>query len=332
MRAIYTDDELITAWQKYRSPSKVAKIFNVSLRGLMERRRKIEASRNIKLSVDPKVEISPSRGRSTLDIAGGVILVFSDAHYWPGEPPVAHKALVSLARSLKPLAIVANGDILDGATISRHEPNGWESPPTLAQEIEVVQDRLEEIQKAAPKACKLLRTIGNHDIRFERKLATQVPEYRHLSGTSLKDHLPAWGASWSIMVNGHTMIKHKYNNGLHAAYNNTLRAGTSIVTGHLHRLLVTRWADYNGTRYGVDTGMLADIDSEQFAYAEDNPRPWGSGFAVLTFDEDGMLLPPELCEVVSGVAYFRGRAVPTDSLFQQPSQGGQEPATHSVAA
>lgn len=309
MKAKYTDDDLIEAWERLRSPTKIAAALGVSLRGLMDRRRRIEVTRGIKLSVDPTVKIEPSPRRATLEVAGGVVIVFSDAHYWPGEPSVAHKALVRLARALKPLAIIANGDILDGATIGRHEPISWENRPTLAQEVEAVQDRLEEIKRAAPKACKLLRTVGNHDIRFERKLATQVPEYKHLSGTTLAEHLPAWGVSWSIMVNGHTMVKHRYNNGLHAAYNNTLRAGTSIVTGHLHRLLVTRWADYRGARYGVDTGTLADVDSEQFAYVEDNPRPWGSGFAVLTFDEDGTLLPPELCEVVKGSAYFRGREV-----------------------
>jgi hypothetical protein len=35
---------------------------------------------------------------------------------------------------------------------------------------------------------------------------------------------------------------------------------------------------------------------------------WCSGFAVLTF-RNGKLLPPELCEVIDGVAYFRGEEV-----------------------
>lgn len=87
---------------------------------------------------------------------------------------------------------------------------------------------------------------------------------------------------------------------------NDLKSGASIVTGHLHSLKVTPWTDYTGTRYGVDTGTLADIDGSQFEYTEDNPKNWRSGFAVLTF-HNGKLMPPELCEVTGdGQAWFRG--------------------------
>jgi hypothetical protein len=112
------------------------------------------------------------------------------------------------------------------------------------------------------------------------------------------------------------MIKHRYAGGVHATYNNTLRAGVSMVTGHLHRLCVTPWSDYNGTRWGVDTGTLSSFGPEcqKFTYSEDNPMNWASGFGVLTFDGHGRLLPPELCMVIDGTAYFRGRAVETGPL------------------
>jgi hypothetical protein len=54
--------------------------------------------------------------------------------------------------------------------------------------------------------------------------------------------------------------------------------------------------------------MLADPGSDQFAYIEDNPVPWCQGFAVLKF-QNGLLLPPELCEVIDGTAYFRGEQI-----------------------
>jgi hypothetical protein len=106
------------------------------------------------------------------------------------------------------------------------------------------------------------------------------------------------------------MIKHRYHNGIHAAYNNTMKSGASIVTGHLHALQVRPYTDYNGTRYAVDTGTLADPFGAQFTYAEDNPANHRSGFAVLTFHK-GKLMPPELCEVVNeeeGLVFFRGRS------------------------
>jgi hypothetical protein len=58
----------------------------------------------------------------------------------------------------------------------------------------------------------------------------------------------------------------------------------------------------------VDTGTLAEPYGPQFGYTEANPVNWCSGFAVLTY-KDGKLLPPELCEVIEGKAYFRGEQI-----------------------
>jgi hypothetical protein len=89
------------------------------------------------------------------------------------------------------------------------------------------------------------------------------------------------------------IIKHRYKGGVHATHNNTVNAGVSIVTGHLHSLKVTPFADYNGNRFGCDTGTLAETDGPQFTYAEINPSNHRSGFAVLNFF-NGTLLWPEL--------------------------------------
>ena len=60
------------------------------------------------------------------------------------------------------------------------------------------------------------------------------------------------------------------------------------------------------TVYGVDTGMLADPEWPCFAYREDSPADWRSGFVVMTW-RGGRLLAPELCTVVSeGVVDWRG--------------------------
>ena len=64
---------------------------------------------------------------------------------------------------------------------------------------------------------------------------------------------------------------------------------------------------YGGTIYGVDTGMLADPWGPQFFYLEQGPRNWRAGFAVLTFN-NGILMPPELCQVVAeNKVFFRGK-------------------------
>ena len=82
-----------------------------------------------------------------------------------------------------------------------------------------------------------------------------------------------------------------------------------MVTGHLHSLKVTPFDDYNGIRYGVDTGCLADTDGKQFMdYTEDNPKNWRSGFAVLTI-RNGNLMWPEVVHVSKEGVEFRGNYV-----------------------
>lgn len=245
--------------------------------------------------------------RAILTIDDGVVLVGSDAHYWPGLISTAHRAFVRACRLLQPKAVILNGDMLDGATISRHPPIGWEQRPTLVDEIETVKERLAEIESAAPNARKIW-TLGNHDGRFETRLATVAPEYAKLHGVHLKDHFPTWGAAWSCWINDDVVVKHRFKGGVHAAHNNALHAGKTMVTGHMHSLKVTPFTDYQGTRWGVETGTLADPEGPQFVdYTEDGPKNWRSGFVVLTFHK-GRLLWPEVVHVIGeGEVEFRGQ-------------------------
>ena len=109
------------------------------------------------------------------------------------------------------------------------------------------------------------------------------------------------------MINDDLMIKHRWKGGTHAVFNNTVQSGVSFCTGHLHSLKVTPFTDYNGTRYGIDTGTLSVPYGSAFSYAEENPVNWVSGFVVLTL-KDGALLWPEVVHVVEeGVYEWRGK-------------------------
>src|SRR5690242_9155257 len=232
--------------------------------------------------------------RIPLAVKDGYVLVGSDAHYWPDIITTAHRAFVKFAEMLHPKAIILNGDVLDGATISRHAPIGWEDRPKLVDEVEACKARVAEIQKAWP-AAERVWTLGNHDGRFETRLATVAPEYARMYGVHLKDHFPQWRPCWSCWINDEIVVKHRYKGGIHATHNNTLWAGKTIVTGHLHSLKVTPLDDYNGTRWGVDSGTLAEPSGPQFRdYTEDNPLNWRSGFIVLRFIGGQLLRPQEV--------------------------------------
>ena len=307
-----SDQDFIDLWNKLGSVAELSKALNMNTRSLHKRRKRIEERHDIELvaNIDNSLKASFSHNniRTNIELSDGVVLVASDCHYWPGIISTAHRAFVKIIKQLKPQMVVMNGDVFDGASISRHPVSGWQSLPTVKQELEACQERLGEVEKAA-KGSALHWTWGNHDMRFNARLAAQVGDtWRGVEGMNLTDHFPKWKFSTSIMVNDTAMIKHRYHNGIHAVYNNAVKAGKSIITGHLHSLKVTPWTDYNGTRYGVDTGTLCDVNGGQFEYSEDNPRNHRSGFAVLTFYE-GKLMPPELVEVISeedGLVYFRG--------------------------
>lgn len=303
-------------WATHRSADKVAKALDIGVRAVLSRRRAIERRTGKPLisaghAAQFYKHLSPIEHphRKHVEVGSGVVLVFSDAHFWPGVRTTAFRALLQFIGQLQPKAIICNGDAFDGASISRFPRIGWDSKPTILEELKACTDRLGEIEAAA-KGARLFWPLGNHDARFENRLAANAPEFQGVQGFHLKDHFPAWAPCWSTWVNGEVVVKHRLKGGIHATRNNTLNAGKTTVTGHLHQLKVTPLDDYNGTRWGVDTGTLADPKGPQFTdYLEDGHTDWRSGFVVLTFWR-GRLLWPEIVSVIDErTVDFRGHAI-----------------------
>lgn len=252
------------------------------------------------------------KGRKYTSIESGQAIIVSDGHYWPGPATTAHRAAVKFAKDLKPKVLIYNGDVLDAPTISQHPPIGWDHCPTLADELKCCEERMAELEDAAGDAEKFW-PLGNHDGRFETRLAQAAPEFRGVNGLSLADRFPAWEPCWSTFINddvGGVVVKHRFKGGDHAGHNNALRSGRSMICGHDHKLKVSPVTDYNGTRFGVHCGTLADPYHEAFQdYTEDAPKDWRSGFVVLTFHK-GKLLWPEVVHVVGeGKVEFRGEVI-----------------------
>ena len=304
-----SEQEFIYTLEKHGT-EKTASILGVTSANVRARRRRIE--KNIgRVIIAPGVRgnrvASNAEGRLHTKVWDGCIIVGSDAHFWPGITTTAFRAMLLLAKKLQPKIIIKNGDVLDFPRISRHAKIGWEDTPEVCAEIIAGQEQLTKLEAAAPNAERYW-PIGNHDVRFESRLSNDAPDYAHVHGMHLKDHFPAWRPCESVWVNDSVVIKHRYKGGLHAVWNNVVHAGKTICTGHLHNLQVRPYNDYNGIRWGIDTGTLADPYGPQFEYLEDNPRNWRSGFIVLFF-EKGELRWPQTCHVVrEGKAEFRGES------------------------
>lgn len=318
-----SERDFIDAFKSLGSPEAVSKHLGIDLRSVYRRRNNIEnkfgiilASHHNDRSGRQKIELPRVGIRQVANVTGPIV-VFGDAHWWPGQQKtVAHRALLEIIQEVRPSMIVANGDLLDLPSSSRHPPLGFGQPPQhdVAQEIAVVQEYLAEIESLADDRCMLVFNLGNHDIRLSARIASHAPELATLKGVSLDSHFPAWAIGMSLMLNGNTMIKHRPpRGGVHATHGSIVASGLDcIVTNHLHQLRISPLTTYRPRRaYGVDAGCLADFGPgvPQFDYSEDGVVGWASGFAVIHIAEDHTLLPPELCEVINGRAYFRGHAV-----------------------
>jgi len=139
----------------------------------------------------------------------------------------------------------------------RHPPIGWESTPSPVEEIEAAQDHLADIVRNA-SGCHKVWTLGNHDARFETRLAMVAREYKGLKGSTFRTFL-VLGPRAGRLDNDDVVCKHRWKGGIHAPYNNVVYAGKTMVTGHLHSEGSRHTLTIMAPVIGVDTGCVAGL-------------------------------------------------------------------------
>ena len=60
------------------------------------------------------------------------------------------------------------------------------------------------------------------------------------------------------------------------------------------------------TYWGVQTGTLADINSESFQYCEDSSRDWRQGFIMASWERGQLLMPEMIMTYGEDEVMFRG--------------------------
>ena len=314
-------DKLIAdAMRALKSPIKVAKELNIGERQVYKRLAAIEKATGESFKVEAvtvqrREQYQPEYDSLELKGVDSVMVMYSDAHFWPGLDSCANRALLKLLPEIKPNWVWDLGDSLDAASISRHPPSGWTDMPKLAVELEAMLMAKRKI-KAVSKGATHAMIHSNHAARFDKYFAMHASEAKGVRGTRLRDHIeePVY---LRVIINGHTLLIHGMRYGIHAQYNNVQMAHISTISGHLHaqqyrpRTTLSRVNGGTNTIYGVDVGTLAAVDGPQFDYRSGLPSDWRSGFAVITF-KDGILMPPEFCTVIDEdkeLVFFRGKAV-----------------------
>ena len=311
-----TDDEFIALYRDLQSSSAVAKRLGIATRNVQARKVRIENKYGVIL---PQFDTRPAYAKGavshgnavySLTVEDGVVLIGSDFHVWPGERTTMQRAFISFAAKLRPVAVIANGDVFDGATVSRWPSIGWEHKPTVKQELEAVGDFLGDVVKASGKA-KRLWLLGNHDARFESRIAANAPEFAGVKGVHLRDHFDQWIPAWRCDINDDVVVKHRGVGGEHADWNNVVKSGKTFITGHDHRAGVVPYHDYTGVRWGVRCGYMAESpQASQFVnYLEASAPNWHPAFVVLTFHKGRLLWPELVNRHEDGIVQFRGELI-----------------------
>ena len=247
--------------------------------------------------------------RIDIELRGKTILIGGDAHFWPGQRSLIWEAFVEVANDIKPDGIILNGDMIDGTRVSRHPRLRNQSAPRVVDELKECKRQIDRL----PSSGIQVWNVGNHDQRVDHYLANNAPEADELAG-SLRSWFPDWQFGYAVMINEGlprvipAEVRHFYRSGVHARWNNGLYSGIHMITNHTHGLGTTPINNRMGRIYTVETGMLNSNHAPQFEYHQGMQSRANGGFALLTFTDDGHLLPPELCEHVYGKAWFRGRA------------------------
>jgi hypothetical protein len=307
---MFSDDEWLAAWHAAGcSPNAMSKATGLHVRNIYTRRDSLEGKGHSLKTAPVVYEKKQERGWTypaavNIDVCSNVVLIGGDCHFWPDQNPLIWQAFVKVAHYLKPAVIILNGDVLDFSRISRHPRLRGQNAPRVTEELDAAHLRLREL----PSAPRKFWNCGNHCLRLDGYLANQAPEVDDFHG-GLSDRFSDWTFAYSTMINGNTEVRHMWAGGEHAAFNNARKTGINIVTNHTHGLEIRSIMDRRGTRYGIETGMLSDPSFPQYEFDQGAVRRCAPGFVVLTYDEDGMMLPPEKCELHRGQPYFRATEV-----------------------
>ena len=180
-----SDEAFITEFQLIGAAG-IAKKYDILENGVYHRRRRIEAKLGHSITAPSKSHISYP-GRVNHELRNVTVLIGSDFHIWPGEESTCLRAFKKFTDDIKPNIVILNGDVMDFPRISRH-PQNWETAPDPQEEIEAAQDHLQDIVSRCKRGAQKLWTLGNHDARFETRLAATAPEFQGIKGFHLKDH------------------------------------------------------------------------------------------------------------------------------------------------
>lgn len=218
----------------------------------------------------------------------GKALIIPDCHI-PYHDKRAYDLMLKVARAQKITEVVILGDYADFYAINSH----GKSPAInqlLKKEIDAVISELKRLRRLFPKA-KIVYIQGNHEYRLERYIERQCPELYDvidcksiLKLDALQIKFIPYGPNQIYSVLG-SKLKARHEplaGGKYAAHASVVKAGCSLIFGHLHTIAESQVVMMDGSNHrGITCGWLGDKDHPVMSYVK-NHHQWAQGFSLVT--------------------------------------------------
>lgn len=206
-----------------------------------ENRKELKNTQFLNQNIEFKMPESYAETFEPYEIKQSRILILSDLHF-PYQDNKAIQLAINYGKEKKVDCVLINGDLIDFATISRHEKD-WRHR-SVSVEFEAVRNFLTELRRHFPKA-KIVFKEGNHDERWEKWLFLKAPEIfddkefkletrlrlGELHIDIVKDKLPVKIGKLNVL-HGHEL---QGGGGVNPARATFLKTIDNVLIGHCHR-------------------------------------------------------------------------------------------------
>ena len=209
-------------------------------------------------------------------------LIISDLHF-PYQDNEAIKIAINYGKEKKVNCILINGDVLDFAGISRHQPD-WRQR-RVHEEFEATRVFFNSLRQHFPKA-KIVFKYGNHDERFEKYLFLKAPEIFDCTDFQLEVLLKLGELKIEVVKEkrpiriGKLTVLHGHelfggSGGVNPARGTFLKTLENVVVGHYHKTSSNTEASMYGDVFSVHS--VGCLCGKTPYYMPINK--WNTGFA-----------------------------------------------------
>jgi predicted phosphodiesterase len=214
-------------------------------------------------------------------------LILSDFHF-PYQDNNAITVALKYGLEKKVDFILLNGDLLDFASISRHEKDWRQRKPH--EEFEAVRQFLVMLRREFPKT-KIVFKEGNHDERWEKWLYVKAPELFDDPEFKLEVRLRLGELKIDIVKNkqpvkiGKLTVLHGHelaggSGGVNPARATFLKTLDSVLVGHYHKSSSHTEASMNGNIFSIHSaGCLCGMNPHYMPI-----NKWNHGFCYVEHD------------------------------------------------